>query len=216
MKDNAEKFWKYVKSKRQDEIGIRTLKKDGLIFDTSKDKADILNKQFHSMYTKEDSSNISSKGVSPTPSIGHLKVTTAGVLKLLQRLKPNKASGPDQIHIRLLKSASDEIAPVLCSIFQQSLDNGELPQDWKHALVTPIYKKNGRQNPGNYRPISLTSVSCKLLEHIISSHIMNHLNKYDLSCPFQHGFRHHHSTETQLILTIHDLSTSIDRGNQVG
>ena len=134
---------------------------------------------------------------------------------MLQRLKPNKASGPDQIPIRLLKSASDEIAPVLCSILQQSLDNGELPQDWKHALVTPTYKKNGRQNPGNYRPISLTSVSCKLLEHIISSHIMNHLNKYDLLCPFQHGFRHHHSTETQLILTIHELSPSINRGNQV-
>ena len=82
-KDRPKKFWKYVKSKHQDKIGIR------------KDKANILNKQFHSMYTKEDSSNISSKGVSPTPSIGYLKVTTTGVLKLLQRLKPNKASGPD-------------------------------------------------------------------------------------------------------------------------
>ena len=78
MKDNPKKFWKYVKSKRQDKIGISTLKKDGLVFDTSKEKADILNKQFHSMYTKEDSSNISSKGVSPTPSIGYLKVTAAG------------------------------------------------------------------------------------------------------------------------------------------
>ena len=77
-----------------------------------------------------------------------------------------------------------------------------------HVLVTPLHKKDDRHNPSNCKPISLTCVLYKLLEHIISSHIMTHLEKHDLISPFQHGFRHSHSTETQLVL-------SMNKGKQV-
>ncbi len=92
--------------------------------------------------------------------------------------------------------------------FQQSLDNGEVPKDWRRANITAIYKKSNRQDPPNYRPVSLTSVSCKTLEHIIFSHTMGHLDHYNILVHFQHRFRSK-SKETQLILTIDDMAKNL-------
>ncbi|KAI0212491.1 hypothetical protein LSAT2_002589, partial [Lamellibrachia satsuma] len=74
---------------------------------------------------------------------------------------------PDAIPARLLKDYVAEIAPELTLIYQSSLDQGTVPVDWKHAWVIPVYKKGDRGSPSNYRPISLTTISCKTLEHII-------------------------------------------------
>ena len=108
-------------------------------------------------------------------------------------LPVNKAAGPDDITPRLLKESAKEIAPVLASIFQQSLDEGTLPNDWLVANITPLFKKGNKSVPGNYRPVSLTSISCKLLEHIIHSHVSRHLEHFNILTPKQHGFRKQHS-----------------------
>ena len=79
-------------------------------------------------------------------------------------------------------------APVL--IYQASLNQGVLPEDWLKAKIVPVYKKGSRTNPSNYQPVSLTSICCKLLEHIIYSHIMSHLQNNNILCPQQHGFRY--------------------------
>ena len=68
-----------------------------------------------------------------------------------------------------------EISPMLAHLFQQSLNYGILPSQWKHAFVTPVHKKGDRMDPQNYRPISLTSVICKTMEHVIVSQLMKHL-----------------------------------------
>ena len=86
----------------------------------------------------------------------------------------SKAIGPDQIPNRALKLAAEVIASILAYIFQQSLDSGELPLDLKKANITPLYKKVATSKPANYRPVSLTSVCCKLLEHIVDSQILKH------------------------------------------
>ncbi len=91
-------------------------------------------------------------------------------LKNFFSLNPNKAYGPDEISPRILKELAHEIAPMLSLIFQVSLDSGELPSDWKEASISPIFKKGDRVKASNYRPVSLTCVSCKLLEHIVHSH----------------------------------------------
>ena len=77
-----------------------------------------------------------------------------GVMNLLKGLNPSKASGPDQLPPRLLKELHDVIAPVLTHIFQISLTSGIVPNDWKHAIVAPVYKKGPKSKPSNYRPIS--------------------------------------------------------------
>ena len=87
---------------------------------------------------------------------------------------------------------------------------GTLPSDWRNANITPVFKKGNTHTASNYRPVSLTSVCCKTLEHIICHHIMKHLEHYSILTSLQHGFRSGHSRESQLIITMHDLMKSFD------
>ena len=89
------------------------------------------------------------------------------VLARLQRLKPDKSPGLDGIHPMLLKSCAHQVAKPLSLIYQASFDEGQLPSDWKLANISPFFKKGPNNNPGNYRPVSLTSVPCKLMERDI-------------------------------------------------
>ena len=116
--------------------------------------------------------------------------------------------------ILYLKIYSKEISPALANIFQQSLDTGTLPNDWRNANISPIIKKGNKQMASNYRPISLTSVCCKTLEHIICKHMLNHLENNKIVSPLQHGFYNSHSCESQLILTMHDIMQNIDSKQQ--
>ena len=136
-------------------------------------------------------------------------------MKLLQDLDPNKSSGPDDIPAKILKIAAEELAPALTNIFQCSLDTGKLPESWLQANITPIFKKGDRNTASNYRPVSLTSICCKTLEHIIHSNIMRHFSTHNILTDKQHGFRRKHSCESQLILTTQDLAKSLDSKSQV-
>ena len=107
------------------------------------------------------------------------------------------------------------MAPLLTFIFQSSLDQGKLPSDWKIANITPLYKKGSRTDPSNFRPISLTSVCCKVLEHIIHSSIYSHLEKFSILCDNQHGFCTKRSCETQLIGVINDLQNCLNSGSHI-
>ena len=97
------------------------------------------------------------------------------------------------------------------AIFTQSLDTGELPRDWSLANVAPIFKKGNRVLAENYRPVSLTFITCKLFEHIILDHVGDHKILTNL----QHGFRSGRSCETQLITTTHDLLSSFNSKSQI-
>ena len=129
-------------------------------------------------------------------------------------LKIHKASGPDKIPASLLKNLATSLAPALTMIFKASLSQSSLPSEWKIANIVPIFKKGNRNNPGNYRPVSLTCICSKLLEHIVYSHIFSHLSRYNILTEEQHGFRQFRSCETQLIATIHDLAENLNNGKQ--
>ena len=191
-------FWKYIKSQRQDSVGVSPLKSGGRLFSDSLDKAEILNTQFTSVFRKEDSSFIPKLFGPNYPTIDPLIINQNGVEKLLSGLNPSKAAGPDQIPCRILKELSVELAPIFAALFRQSLDTGALPSLWSQAFVSAIYKKGPRCMPENYCPISLTCVSCKLFEHILCRHIRNHLDQHGILTPLNHGFRTKHSCETQL------------------
>ena len=117
------------------------------------------------------------------PTIDPIVINPKGVEKLLSQLNPSKASGPDQIPCRILKGLSEELAPVVCALFNQSLDTGILPYLWSQAYVTPVVEKGQRCMPEHYRPVSLTCVSYKLFEHIICKHIRNHLDHHGILTP---------------------------------
>ena len=98
----------------------------------------------------------------------------------------------------------DEIAQPLTDLFRYNLDTGELPNEWKIANITPIYKKGKKADPNNYRPVSLTSAVCKMMERLVRDELENHLEKQGLLSPSQHGFRKGRSCCTQLLEVIHD------------
>ena len=104
---------------------------------------------------------------SPSSPIMHeITVTINGVKKLLSKLNPYKTPGPDLVPSRFLKEFANEISPALTLLFNASLLQGIITTEWKEAFINPICKsgKNDRGNPENYQPISLTAVTCKILE----------------------------------------------------
>ena len=121
---------------------------------------------------------------------------------------PYKANGPDNIPARVLHESVHELSPMITHFFKQSLDTGELPPEWKSAYVSPIFKKDKRADPANYRPVSLTSILCKTFEHILVSQITKHLEDHQILCPNEFGFRAKHSCESQLLLTVHQAKPS--------
>ena len=143
-----------------------------------------------------------------------ITVSCKGVVKLLKNLKPHKAAGPDDIPLMLLRAAADEIAPAITLLFQASLNQGNTPSTWRKALVVPIFKKGSKSDASNYRPISLTSVLCKLCEHILHSTIITHLANHKILSDAQHGFRKRRSCDTQLLLALNDFSRGLEDKSQ--
>ena len=136
-------------------------------------------------------------------------------MKLLKNLKQSKSPGPDQIHNKVLYEIREQIVKPLTSMFQASLDSGQLPKDWKVANITPIFKKGKRTDPNNYRPVSLTSAVCKIMETMIRDEIREHMEDQELFSQDQHGFRQGRSCNTQLLEAIHDWTNSIEEGHPV-
>ena len=149
------------------------------------------------------------------PTCAPIKIDRNGVEKLLKNLQQHKATGPDLIPNLVLKTCSSSIAPILALIYQRSLDSGKLPSDWLTANISAAFKKGNRHLAENYRPISLTSVPCKILEHIICRHLLKHLENFKILTHLNHGFRSGYSCETQLLTTADDLLSSFDNNKQI-
>ncbi|RMC12017.1 hypothetical protein DUI87_11150 [Hirundo rustica rustica] len=90
-------------------------------------------------------------------------IQEVAVRELLNCLDVHKSVGPDGIHPRLMRELADELVKPLSIIYQQSWLTGEVPNDWKLTNMTPIHKEDQKEDPGNYRPVSLTSVPGKVL-----------------------------------------------------
>ena len=123
------------------------------------------------------------------------------VRELLSCLDVHKSIAPDGIHPRVLRELADELAKPLSIIYQQSLDTGEVPDDWKLSNVTPIHKKDGKEDSGNYRPVRLTSEP-KGAVYIVLIYVtlyMQHLQDDQSIRPSQHGFRRGRLCLTNLV-----------------
>ncbi|KAK3096779.1 hypothetical protein FSP39_003228 [Pinctada imbricata] len=215
LTQNPKCFWSYINSRKQDSSSIATLKSsDGYLHSDTESKAAILNKQFQSVFTREDNSSLPDLGDSPYQPMSRIKISLTGVVKLLKGLRPFKATGPDEVPAFILKQAAESIAPFLTRLFKQSLDDGTIPNEWRLANIVPIYKKGDKHQPCNYRPLSHTSISCKLLEHAIHSSVMDHFGRQNILCDEQHGFRARRSCETQLVTTLDEIARNMDDGQQ--
>ncbi|PKU36355.1 rna-directed dna polymerase from mobile element jockey-like [Limosa lapponica baueri] len=175
IRDNKKCFYKYINKKRVTE-NVHPLLDDGGNFATKdKEKAEMLNAFFASVF---NSQTTYPQGVQPpeledkdgeqnNPPIIQEEV----VNDLLMHLDIHKSVGLDGIHPRVLRELAGELTKPLSIIYQQSWSTGEVPGDWRVANVTPIYKKGQKENPGNYKTVSLTSVPGKIIERIILSEL---------------------------------------------
>ena len=214
------KYYTFIKHKRTDSSGVAQLKSNGSTFTDPTQQATVLNQQFESVFSRPKALSLTFlaeqelwfQGIKPKNVIGmpEITITVNGVEGLLKGLNPNKASGPDEISHRLLKELHVELAPILTKIYRSSLSTGIVPEDWKAALVAPVYKKGPKCKPSNYRPISLTCIASKLIEHILVSNIMTHFDSNNLLNSFQHGFRSKHSCESQLVSFTQEIFDNLE------
>ena len=211
---NTKPLFSFVAGKSGSSNVIKTI--DGCPAGDDQAKADGIAEAFASIFTHDDGKlpEINRHGTRVVGAMEHVEVHDKGVEAMLCRLDRRKAGGPDGLTPSLLRFVATNISCAVSAIFRHSLNTGVVPREWKTALVVPIHKKGDRANPLNYRPISLTSILSKTMEHILTRYIKAHLEDNSLLCSSQHGFRRNHSCESQLLSTMEDLLTSYDEGTQ--
>jgi hypothetical protein len=201
---NTKPFFQHLKTLNKTTNHIMTLKNQtGDITEDQSEIANTLNHYFQSVFSPETTALL--------PDLDDkcsIDVSEEGVLKLINTLKPGKAPGPDGIRKEHLTVSSEITTSILTIIFQYSLDHATVPDEWKLAHVVPIYKKGSRELPSNYRPISLTSICCKMLEHIVLHHMSSRTS--EILASNQHGFRKTYSCTTQLASVIQDVVMAFD------
>ena len=130
----------------------------------------------------------------------------------LRNLKLNKTAGMNGIHTNILKALSEEMSLPLCMIFKKSLDEGVVSPEWRAANVVPLCKNGSTNLPSNYRPVSLTSVVCKILESIITDAITTHLESNSRIKSSQHSFSSGKSCLANLLIYLEQVTSEIDKG----
>ncbi len=200
-KKNPKSFYKYVQSKTRVRAGVPDLTYNNVTACSDYEKAETLNNFYKGVFTLEDKDHVPSPtNIFPGPNLMDIEITEDMVKKKLDELNHNKSPGSDGHHPRILSEMKEILIKPLTHLFKLSLSEGYLPNSWREANITPIFKNKGnRSQPTNYRPVSLTSVICKLLESLIKDAIIDHLLRFNLLYKHQHAFIGKRSCTTQLL-----------------
>ena len=214
--NDTKPLFRHLKAQRTEDTGVAPLKRGGQVYSDPKEQAGILAAQFSSVFTVDTELNCDNRIQGPSvPPLPDLEITHKGVKLLLEGVDPKKAGGPDEVPCRILCSLAKELAPAFTLLFQRSYEHAVIPDVWSTAWITPVFKKGAKFDAANYRPVSITCVPCKLMEHIVVCHIRGHIDKWSLIHPNQHGFTKARHCESQLIMTTHDLLSRLDRKDMV-
>ena len=181
-KKNPRAFWSYIKSKRSNRQSVGPLSDGGTLLTDDEKQAEVLNAYFTSVFTKEDLHDLPSmdpmydgESLQSTPFSAEIvkdKIENLRSSDKIENLRSSAAPGPDGICPRVLQGVVDVISAPLAAIYTKSLEEGMVPEDWKCANITPIFKKGSKASAGNYRPVSLTSILCKVMESILRDAIV--------------------------------------------
>lgn len=209
--NNVGSFYKHVNRRIKCRSGVSPLiGPDNEPVNDDLSKAQLLNKFFASV-------SVPDNGIMPTviedikidSKLESVTFTRDKVLKAMKKLKSNLSSGPDGLPPVFFKRLNRSLADPLAMIYTQLMSVSAVPPEWKGAIVIPVYKKGASSDPSNYRPISLTCVSSKIMERVIVDELMNHFYRYNIISTAQHGFLKQLSTCTNLLETINDWTLSL-------
>ena len=220
IKNDSKSFYAYVRSKQnvQDKVGPLE-DSAGNIISQGFLMAEDLNGYFSSVFTKEDISSLPVADAkfqgAKSDYLGPLVVTPELVAKKIKAMKDNKSPGVDGIPPKLLMETVEQISIPLARVFNLSLKEGVVPFEWKEANIIPLFKKGSRNKSENYRPVSLTSVICKLLERLIKDHMVEFRVKHKLLNSSQHGFLKARSCLTNMLCFLEEITKWIDVGSPV-
>ena len=224
VKSNPKKFWQYIRNKTKSRPTIPDLllndddaddMKDADFTKNDQEKANRFNEFFSSVFNAKTFEPDTRLPLRTEETLVNVDINYDKVLKILLKLKTGKSPGPDGLHPRVLKEVATEIAPALTTIFKKSMETSSLPDDWLLANVSPIYKKDNKHVAGNYRPVSLTSIVCKMFETLIREEVMDYLKKNKLLSPKQFGFLSGRSTTLQLLQVLDKWTSILDRGGAI-
>ncbi len=213
--ENPKLFFNYARNFTRSSSTIDCLEHDGIRITEDTEKANLLNSYFASVMTKESFDGFSP--LLPPPIIDGVyrcSFTPKMVREKLEKLKKNKGSGIDNFNVNVMSQTLNWDTP-LCKLFNNSIQTGVIPQDWRDANITPLFKKGSRMSANNYRPVSLTSQVCKLLERLILDILWSHINKNNIISCQQHGFQENCSCVSQLLECLQDWTKWTDEGDGV-
>ena len=210
IKNDSKSFYAYVTSKQKVRDKVGPLENNiGNIISDGFQMAEVLNAYFSSVFTTEDISSLpvplTKFEGSKSDYLGQLFVTSEMIAKKIKKMKD------DGIPPKLLKEIVEQISTPLVKLFNLSLEEGIVPSEWKETNITPLFKKGSRNKPENYRPVSLTTVVCKLLETLIREHMVEFLVKHKLINTSQHGFLKARSFLTNLLCFLEEITKWVGR-----
>ena len=217
--ENPKHFWAYVNSKTKTKQTIPDLEcpKTRTKVSSPEEKATLLSNHFKSVFTIDPNPDYIPElpSITVKKELSSMNISHESVVKKLKNLNVSKSPGPDNIHPRILKELASVIAVPLTIIFNTSLKNRNFPNKWKTADIVPIHKKDSRSTPSNYRPISLTSLPCKIMESIIKDKILEHINENKLFTAKQYGFVSGRSTILQLMKILDNWTEILENKGQI-
>ena len=214
IKDKIKSFWKFVSKKtKQTHKTCRERNSDGQLTESNLKTAKCLNAYFSTVFI-EDSNYCPPRPAWGCEGLSSFSMEEENIVQILKELKTDKAAGPDGTLPMVLFETSDQITKPLKILFNKSLENVEVPSDWKRATVVPIFKKGGKDLSQNYRQVSLTCIICKILERLIRDKMMEFLTSNMLSDK-QFGVVPGRSCTLQLLVCVEQWSKQFDLGTGV-
>ncbi|CAM4404676.1 unnamed protein product [Lepidochelys olivacea] len=216
IKTNSKRFYSHINKKKTKEEEVGPLNtEDGVEVKDNLGMAQYLNKYFASVFNKAYEDLRNNRSMTNGNEDMEVDITISEVEAKLEQLNGTKSGGPDNLHPRILKELAHEIASPLARIFNESVNSGVVPYDWRIANIVPIFKKEKKSDPGNYSPVSLTSVVCKVLEKILKEKVVKDIEVNGKWDKIQNSFTKGRSCQTNLISFFEKVTDFLDKGNAV-